>query len=301
MSTADDRLTTAERVLRKRAAAGFILLLLLAVFWPAPVVAVNDVCCGLPLPVDELSFLGREAPSWDVIFWCLAGLFLLVVLQWFDFEWRAFRQPVDLVRSMSLSPLRGRPVAMWLLAAALSIAGVWFLLDSPVTAFAERVNSDSVEDVIRLFNRLGGGMNPPMVVLFFVIVGVASHYPAWVRIGTGMAVAGALAGGAAQLLKLVFARMRPELWHGPFAYSRAGADSFPSGHTVGAFALAGVILFASRSPWLRSVAVLLAVCVAASRILAFRHWASDVVASALLGTFTAWVVARSMEERGHEA
>ncbi|HEY6842701.1 MAG TPA: hypothetical protein VI391_00920, partial [Thermoanaerobaculia bacterium] len=63
----------------RRAAASwaFVALLILSVFWPAPVIAVNDVCCHAPLSVDDLSFLGREAPSWDVVFWCIAGVFAL--------------------------------------------------------------------------------------------------------------------------------------------------------------------------------------------------------------------------------
>src|SRR6266699_2549699 len=66
---------------RRLAAAGFIALLILSVFWPSPVVAVNRLCCNAPLGIDELSFLGREAPAWDVVFWCISGLFALALLQ----------------------------------------------------------------------------------------------------------------------------------------------------------------------------------------------------------------------------
>src|SRR5260370_42242051 len=65
---------------RRSAAAGFIALLALSVFWPAPAIAINQLCCHARLSVDNLSFLGREAPAWDVAFWCIAGLFALAVL-----------------------------------------------------------------------------------------------------------------------------------------------------------------------------------------------------------------------------
>ena len=65
---------------RRLAAAAFVALLLLSVFWPEPVVDVNRLCCHALLGVDDLSFLGREAPSWDVAFWCLAGLFALALM-----------------------------------------------------------------------------------------------------------------------------------------------------------------------------------------------------------------------------
>src|SRR5947209_9056073 len=65
---------------RRIAAFAFVALLILSVLWPSPVVSTNRLCCNAPLPVDELSFLGREAPAWDAIFWCIAGLFAIAML-----------------------------------------------------------------------------------------------------------------------------------------------------------------------------------------------------------------------------
>src|SRR3954451_13128064 len=65
---------------RRIAAFAFIALLILSVFWPSPVVSTNRLCCNAPMPVDELSFLGREAPAWDAIFWCAAGIFAIAIL-----------------------------------------------------------------------------------------------------------------------------------------------------------------------------------------------------------------------------
>jgi undecaprenyl-diphosphatase len=90
-----------------------------------------------------------------------------------------------------------------------------------------------------------------------------------------------------QLIKLLVGRARPELWLGPFHHARASASSFPSGHTVGAFALAGVLIFTAESKSLRVIAVILAFAVALSRVLAFRHWTSDVAASAAIGLIVA--------------
>ncbi|HEX3581960.1 MAG TPA: phosphatase PAP2 family protein, partial [Thermoanaerobaculia bacterium] len=87
------------------------------------------------------------------------------------------------------------------------------------------------------------------------------------------------------------ARARPELWLGPAVRAHVAA-SFPSGHTISAFSLAGVLLFGSRNHVLRVVAILLAIGVACARILAFRHWTSDVVASALLALLAASIAWR---------
>jgi hypothetical protein len=66
---------------RRYASAAFLTLLILSVFWPSPVVSSNRLWLGTSLDVDELSFLGREAPQWDVVFWFFAGVLLLAIVQ----------------------------------------------------------------------------------------------------------------------------------------------------------------------------------------------------------------------------
>src|SRR5206468_4481052 len=107
---------------RRLASAAFVVLLALSIVWPAPVVSVNALCCRAALAVDDLSFLGREAPSWDVAFWCLAGLLLIAVLQSAPFAWRDFA----VVRSVA-RPAPRRPIAVvaWLIATALATAAIW--------------------------------------------------------------------------------------------------------------------------------------------------------------------------------
>ena len=275
---------------RHAAAAAFIALLALAVFWPAPVIAVNDVCCHAGLAVDDLSFLGREAPSWDIAFWCVAGLLVIAIVQ--SAESRDFGEAWRVLRASRVVVPRGAWVLLAIGAALVALA--WHRADAPVTAWSEAVQSDRVEDLIRITNRLGGGMNPAMIVIFFLLAGVAYRHRRWIEYAVAMAIAGLGGGIAAQIVKYAVGRARPELWLGPFAHARASATSFPSGHTVGAFALAGVLLLASRNVPLRAVALLLAAGVGLSRILAFRHWTSDVLASALIGIAVAWATVRSV-------
>jgi undecaprenyl-diphosphatase len=58
--------------------------------------------------------------------------------------------------------------------------------------------------------------------------------------------------------------------------------SFPSGHTITAFAVA--VSLGMFYPFLLSVFLLVAICIATSRILLGMHFLSDVLAGALLGT-----------------
>jgi len=272
---------------RRLAAAAFVALLLLSVFWPEPVVDVNRLCCGAALGIDDLSFLGREAPRWDIVFWCLAGLFALALMQ-----------PTGEPRDYSLPRIRisWKPLIA-IVPAAIAVFLVWRFFDAPITAWAERIQSEGVQDSIRIANRLGGGMNPAMVVIFFYLAGVAYAVPRWRSYALQMTIAGAGAGLLAQIVKYAAGRARPELWLGPFQHARPSATSFQSGHTVGAFALAGILLFTSPSKAMRVAAMLVAAAVGVARILAFRHWTSDVVASAALGLIVAWSVSQLTNER----
>jgi membrane-associated phospholipid phosphatase len=274
---------------RRYASAAFVTLLILSVFWPSPVVSANRLWFGERIAVDDLSFLGREAPSWDVVFWFFAGILLLIIVQTAEAESGGVAAAVRSVRAIRFERRLWPRVAIGLIAGAIATTLVWLLLDAPVLAWAEGVQSDFTEDVIRILNRFGGGMNPVLVVAFFLVAGIAYAQRRWVSYALAMALAGLGAGIAGQIVKQLVGRARPELWLGPSHYAPGSSTSFPSGHTVGAFALAGVLVFASRNLPLRVIALLLAAAVGMSRILAFRHWMSDVTASAAVGLLAAWV------------
>jgi membrane-associated phospholipid phosphatase len=272
---------------RRYAAAAFVTLLILGVFWPSPVVSINRLWLAQPLDVDELSFLGREAPEWDVVFWCIAGILLLAIVQSAAFG--DVREPLRQIRAFRV------PRSAWLRALVALLGGivltalVWGFADVAVLAWAEQIQSEGTRSAIRLVNRFGGGMNPAMIVLFFLVAGIAYGERRWVSYAVAMGGAGLAAGILAQLVKHLVGRARPELWLGPAHYAPGSSTSFPSGHTVGAFALAGVLVIASRNVPLRVIAFLLAAAVGMSRVLAFRHWMSDVTMSAVLGLVCAFV------------
>jgi membrane-associated phospholipid phosphatase len=275
---------------RRLAAAAFVVLLALSVFWPAPAIGINQLCCHARLAVDDLSFLGREAPAWDVAFWCIAGVFLLALLQ--SGKDSDFREIWTVMRA---TRVRFRKTdTLIAVVSAILVAIVWRFADAPITAWAERIQTSNVEDAIRIANRFGGGMNPAMVVVFFLVAGVTYRTRRWIAYGVAMAFAGAAAGISVQIVKYTAGRTRPELWLGPFHHARAAATSFPSGHTVGAFALAGVLMLASPSRTMRVIAFLLALSVAVSRVMAFRHWTSDVLASAAIGMILAAIAVRAV-------
>src|SRR5687768_12377010 len=109
---------------RRYAAAAFITLLILSVFWPSPVVSINRLWLGETIAVDELSFLGRQAPSWDVVFWCIAGLLLLAIVH--SGEGRDVGEPVRQLRAFRIERPLWRGGAIRLLIGSAVTALVFF-------------------------------------------------------------------------------------------------------------------------------------------------------------------------------
>jgi undecaprenyl-diphosphatase len=124
----------------------------------------------------------------------------------------------------------------------------------------------------------------------------------WLQVATGLGlparaqgsarracvVAGGIANGALVFLKRRFRRPRPCEYARlplydvkPLEYLPSDHFSFPSGHSMNAFAFATVV--ALCFPWAAPAAFALAASVAASRVLLGLHFVSDVVVGATLG------------------
>jgi len=104
------------------------------------------------------------------------------------------------------------------------------------------------------------------------------------RIAGGIAASAAVSTG----LKVVAGRSRPNEAPDDIDEFRAfsGHTAFPSGHTTVAFSLASGIDQETSARWVPYVVYPLAGLVGWSRLRDNRHWASDVVAGALVGTWT---------------
>ena len=86
--------------------------------------------------------------------------------------------------------------------------------------------------------------------------------------------------------KYVIGRGRPTDGHGAYNFRPfSGQDSFSSGHTTEAFALASVITEHYNAPWVEVASYGLASAVGYARLNNNRHWPSDVLTGATIGTF----------------
>jgi undecaprenyl-diphosphatase len=118
----------------------------------------------------------------------------------------------------------------------------------------------------------------------------------WKRRDNAVLVAAAALGGVAldEVMKLHFKRLRPEV---PWAFVHEHSFSFPSGHSVLAMAMYGVIVYKTydklRSVWARAAlmagALLMVLGIGVSRVYLGVHYPSDVVGGYFVGAV--WLAA----------
>jgi membrane-associated phospholipid phosphatase len=166
------------------------------------------------------------------------------------------------------------------------VLGTGLLLDHSVDQFMARHASASWDRDAKAVQNLG---STPSVVIAVgtYVAGVAFKDPE-VR-ATGIDTMVTM--GLAQLLltiplKVVVGRSRPSAGQGTHDFHPLnGGQSFPSGHTTQAFALASVIAEHADTPWVSCVSYGLAGLVGVARLEQRQHFLSDVVAGGLIGTF----------------
>lgn len=190
----------------------------------------------------------------------------------------------------------------WLLVPGTGIAAAVLIqaTDGPVEHFEDRRRLPGLNlyfDVVEPLGQYGSFG----VVAAMYGGGLVLHRPALRRTAVEALAASVVAGGVVTpLIKLAVGRARPRQELGPYAFAPfSGDESFPSGHTTQAFAVASVIAAESSSPWVGVLAYGLAGSVGAARIYHDAHFLSDVAVGAAIGTLVGHsVVAAGGATRG---
>jgi undecaprenyl-diphosphatase len=195
-------------------------------------------------------------------------------------------------------------VWLWLLLGCL--LAIAFACDGVAIAAVRPLHNSRLHDVLDHSIRwLGNGKFQIPALLLTAGLSIAftrqlrnavARAAAWALLA--FAVSGAISG----ILKVAVARPRP--WVEP-AYAaswqdhfRGGYQSFPSGDSTTAFAIA--LTLGSFFPALRVPLLIAACAVAAGRVIVGVHHPSDVVAGAMLGTAVAQAVSRSATKRARQ-
>ena len=107
--------------------------------------------------------------------------------------------------------------------------------------------------------------------------------------------AAALATGVSSGLKYTIGRNRPDIAGTNIEFRPfSGSNSFPSGHTAAAFAIATAVADQTTDGWSDYLLSGAATVTALSRINDNRHWTSDVLIGGLIGQFSAKWIGRQM-------
>jgi hypothetical protein len=165
--------------------------------------------------------------------------------------------------------------------------------DVPLTRYVRSLNDYQLDHLHNpwlaqlsdIGDQLGRGESLLYLSAALLVVGYGLKRANWIDAGWETLLAHVLSGVLNNVLKHAIGRARPKFMHAgnpefaPLAGS--GWDSFPSGHSMAAFAVATVL--AVRFPKIRWPIMLLAFAIAVSRMVRGSHYLTDVAAGAILG------------------
>lgn len=175
------------------------------------------------------------------------------------------------------------------------IAGAWaitYVYDEEIYDFFQKNRTETKDNISKyVVEPWGSGLySLPMLGIIYFTGRKNNHHRNVALTGVKAFV---LSGGASYIFKYLFHRHRPSnndppnayLWEGPFPFT-TDYTSFPSGHTTTAFAIASVLAQGYKDKiWVGITSYSMATLVGLSRINDGKHWATDVIAGAALGTF----------------
>jgi membrane-associated phospholipid phosphatase len=174
--------------------------------------------------------------------------------------------------------------------AALSIGATVsiFFVDSSLRAYTLSHKSRIKDLVILPWEYYGSGYTAFALGAGMYGFGLGFLHPWWRETGREVLSAVLISGIAGQVLKIGFGRFRPYTNNGanaflPLKISETNS-SFPSGHTLTAFAVSSVLAKRIANTYISSGLYGIALLTGAQRIYSDSHWASDVVLGAIIGT-----------------
>ena len=192
---------------------------------------------------------------------------------------------IDDVKHVVTAPARWEE-AEWHQAgwASLAVVGTALVIDRPLRDEMRRHTSDHafITQVERFGAQYAAG-----VIGGFYVAGALTDDKRSLRVVQDSVAASLIASGiVTPAIKLVSGRSRPRADEGIYRFQpfSDANSSFPSGHTTEAFALASVIANHYDETWVSCTSYSIAGLVGLARTYHHAHFASDVVAGAMIGT-----------------
>jgi membrane-associated phospholipid phosphatase len=164
-------------------------------------------------------------------------------------------------------------------------------LDQPVADHFRDHRSSSGDDVADAWIHLGAPEVYGPVTAGVIVGGLIAHDREVTRAGFRLGFSLGLAAVAAEGLKFVLGRERPDQNTSGFDFDPVHLDSaFPSGHATMAFAMATSLAGDIHRTWATIALYSAATGVAAARVYQQEHWLSDVAGGAAVGIASAKLV-----------
>lgn len=173
---------------------------------------------------------------------------------------------------------------------AVAVAGA-LLLDEDLREIVHRNTNDATRALAKAAGPFGAEYSFATLGAFYLAGKYLHDDRARAVAEDGLASSLIAAGVITPLLKATIGRRRPSQTDVTFARGDGGV-SFPSGHTTQAFAVASVVAAHYDSLWIKAAAYGIAGLVGLSRMEQNEHYASDVLAGALIGVAVGNAVVR---------
>ena len=171
--------------------------------------------------------------------------------------------------------------------AGLVVVGTAIVIDGPLRDGMRRLPKDN--SFMLNIERFGAEYSVGVVGGFYLVGSLADDDTAIMVAQDGLTASIIASGLITPAIKIVTGRRRPYEDAGSNNFQALGAgnrnSSFPSGHTTEAFALASVISAHYEETWVKSSAYTVATLVGIARCYHDAHFASDVLAGALIGSW----------------
>ena len=180
----------------------------------------------------------------------------------------------------------------WLVAGSITAGvGLTMAFDKDIQHAIWRNRNGALTSVSNFVEPLGFEYAPGVLAAFYLGGEIFSDSKAKSVALDGLSASIIATGLILQPLKYGVGRNRPRDTRDAYSFQPfSGSDSFPSGHTTEAFAIASVISEHYDSPWVGVVSYSIADCIGYARVNHSAHWPSDVAAGAAIGALVGCAV-----------
>ncbi len=179
-----------------------------------------------------------------------------------------------------------------------------FSLDKDIKNISARNHSSTMNSITDVGENYGNGLYSVILSAGLFTTGLLSENKKIENTGRILFETLLVSGAVVQIIKIVSGRSRPFLEEGPFMFNLFRTDnlynSFPSGHTVVAFATSSVLAASIKNTYASIGLYSLAGLTAYQRIYSNNHWFSDTVLAAIIGTVVGNALVKINDERFNE-